>query len=170
VPLLLPLSLVDAERPCLRLRRHSPGGPDLSVLTDRDHTKVAVHIQADRETDPSSQRHASPPVKLTVRWENQRDNDKDRCELEAQSKQVAGAAERKARARSPSIKTAYPTAFSQTKPLSRMTGNLCPTPDRASERQFHTSKRTRRTSDGPPRSDESFRAMRSRPVSVSRGW
>jgi hypothetical protein len=50
-----------------------------------------------------------------VRWENQRDNDKDRYELEAQSKQVAGAAERKARARSPSIKTAYPTAFSQTR-------------------------------------------------------
>src|ERR1035437_578161 len=32
----------------------------------------------------------------------------------AQSRQVAGAAERKARARSPSPKTAYPSAFSQT--------------------------------------------------------
>jgi hypothetical protein len=50
-----------------------------------------------------------------VRWENQRDNDTDRYELEAQSKQIAGAAERIARARSPSIKTAYPTAFSQTR-------------------------------------------------------
>ncbi len=53
--------------------------------------------------------------------ENQRDNDTDRYELTlAQSRQVAGAAERKARARSPSIKTAYPTAFSQAKPLSRI--------------------------------------------------
>jgi hypothetical protein len=43
-----------------------------------------------------------------VRWENQRDNDKDRYELEAQSKQVAGAAERKARARSPSINYGLP--------------------------------------------------------------
>src|SRR5665811_2379677 len=38
----------------------------------------------------------------------------------AQSRQVAGAAERKARARSPSPKTAYPSAFSQRRPLSRI--------------------------------------------------
>jgi hypothetical protein len=37
----------------------------------------------------------------------------------AQSRQVAGAAERKAQARSPSIKTAYPSAFSHARPLSR---------------------------------------------------
>ena len=43
-------------------------------------------------------------------------NDTDRYELEAQSRQVAGAAEQKARARSPSSKTAYPTAFSQQSP------------------------------------------------------
>ena len=53
------------------------------------------------------------PSRLTVQREKQRDNDTDRYELAAQSKQVAGAAERKARARSPSIKTAYPTAFSR---------------------------------------------------------
>ena len=64
------------------------------------------------------------PSRLTVRRENQRDNDTDRYELAAQSKQVAGAAERKARARSPSIKTAYPTALSQRRPLSWMTRNL----------------------------------------------
>ena len=79
------------------------------------------------------------PTRLTVQRENQRDNDTDRYELEAQSKQVAGAAERKARARSPSIKTAYPTAFSQRRPLSWMGRNLGPGPDRASERQFHAS-------------------------------
>jgi hypothetical protein len=56
---------------------------------------------------------------LTQR-ENQRDNDKDRYVLAAQSRQVAGAAERKARARSPSRKTAYPPAFSQQRPLSRI--------------------------------------------------
>ena len=61
--------------------------------------------------------HLSPPqLELTMR-ENQRDNDTDRYELAAQSRQVAGAAERKARARSPSIKTAYPSAFSQEAPV-----------------------------------------------------
>jgi hypothetical protein len=44
----------------------------------------------------------------------------------AQSGQVAGAAERKARARSPSPKTAYPSAFSQRRPLSRMNQTFGP--------------------------------------------
>src|SRR5450759_2349498 len=44
----------------------------------------------------------------------------------AQSRQVAGAAERKARARSPSPKTAYPSAFSQRRPLSRMNQTFGP--------------------------------------------
>src|ERR1019366_5650839 len=44
----------------------------------------------------------------------------------AQSRQVAGAAERKARARSPSPKTAYPSAFSQTRPPSRMNQTFGP--------------------------------------------
>src|SRR5215213_7310644 len=48
--------------------------------------------------------------------ENQRDNDTDRYVLAAQSRQVAGPAERKARARSPSRKPAYPSAFSQQSP------------------------------------------------------
>src|SRR5215207_5581919 len=48
--------------------------------------------------------------------ENQRDNDTDRYVLAAQSRQVAGAAERNARARSPSRKPAYPPAFSHTSP------------------------------------------------------
>src|ERR1019366_7139979 len=44
----------------------------------------------------------------------------------AQSRQVAGAAKRKARARSPSPKTAYPSAFSQRRPLSRMNQTFGP--------------------------------------------
>src|SRR3954463_7997037 len=40
--------------------------------------------------------------------ENQRDNDTDRYVLAAQSRQVAGAAERKARARSPSSNNGLP--------------------------------------------------------------
>jgi hypothetical protein len=63
--------------------------------------------------------HLHQPAVDTER-ENQRENDTDRYELEAQSRQVAGAAKRKARARSPSRKTAYPTAVSQRRPLSRI--------------------------------------------------
>src|SRR5665213_4172714 len=44
----------------------------------------------------------------------------------AQSRQVARSAERKARARSPSPKTAYPSAFSQRRPLSRMNQTFGP--------------------------------------------
>src|ERR1039458_1473264 len=44
----------------------------------------------------------------------------------AQSRQVAGAAKRKARARSPSPKTAYPSAFSQRRTLSRMNQTFGP--------------------------------------------
>src|ERR1039458_6024778 len=44
----------------------------------------------------------------------------------AQSRQVAGAAERKARAQSPSPKTAYPSAFSHERPLSRMNQTFGP--------------------------------------------
>src|ERR1019366_3608632 len=44
----------------------------------------------------------------------------------AQSRQVAGAAKRKARARSPSPKTAYPSAFSQRRPPSRMNQTFGP--------------------------------------------
>src|SRR6478672_2810906 len=56
------------------------------------------------------------PDAVDTQRENQRDNDTDRYVLAAQSRQVAGAAERKARARSPSRKPAYPPAFSQRSP------------------------------------------------------
>ena len=72
----------------------------------------------DRPTSPTP---SSPPHNaVDTQRENQRDNDTDRYVLAAQSRQVAGAAERKARARSPSRKPAYPPAFSQQKPLSRI--------------------------------------------------
>src|ERR1019366_10598203 len=44
----------------------------------------------------------------------------------AQSRQVAGAAKRQARARSPSPQTAYPSTFSQRRPLSRMSQTFGP--------------------------------------------
>src|SRR5215218_5219961 len=100
----------------LRRARHPSTGPDLAVLTDRDHAEVTVNIQADRGTDPPRQRHPSPPTMRLTQRENQRDNDTDRYVLAAQSRQVAGAAERKARARSPSRIPAYPPAFSQRSP------------------------------------------------------
>jgi hypothetical protein len=58
----------------------------------------------------------------------------------AQFRQVAGAAERKARARSPSIKTAYPSAFSQCEASVPDQPNLRANPDRASHEQFHASR------------------------------
>ncbi len=51
-----------------------------------------------------------------------------------------GAAERKARARSPSIKTAYPSAFSQSKAPVPDPPTLKSAPDRASHTQFHASR------------------------------
>jgi hypothetical protein len=53
---------------------------------------------------------------VDIQRENQRDNDTDRYVLAAQSRQVAGAAERKARAQSPSRIPAYPPAFSHRSP------------------------------------------------------
>src|SRR5437764_1952595 len=105
--------------------------------SDRTPSGVAGTLPADR-TSPSSQiatsqksRCTSKPIARPTHLgtpiphlrqldlserENQRDNDTDRYELEAQSRQVAGAAKRTARARSPSIKTAYPSTFSQESP------------------------------------------------------
>ena len=101
-------------------------------------TQKSVNIQADRATHPPCQRHPHLHSVDTQR-ENQRDNDTDRYELEAQSRQVAGAAERKARARSPPIKTAYPSAFSQEGPVPDQPA-LRPLPDGASGEQFHASE------------------------------
>ena len=94
-----------------------------------------MHIQPDRATNPLGQAHHSHlhDSQHTVR-ENQRDNDTDRHELTAQSRQVARAAERTARARSPSIKTAYPSAFSQSGP--------CPGSTEATANTGQTSTRS----------------------------
>jgi hypothetical protein len=86
--------------------------------------------------------------------ENQRDNDTDRYELEAQSRQVAGAAGRIPRARSPSIKTAYPSAFSQSKPLSRIGRTYDPHRTEL-DREFHASTsntlgEAKQSSERPP--------------------
>ncbi len=51
----------------------------------------------------------------------------DTSSLSAQSSQLARAAERKPRALSPSIKTAYPSAFSHARPLSPISRNYDPT-------------------------------------------
>ena len=45
----------------LRSARHPTSGADHPVLADRDHAEVTVNIQTDRPTDPSQQRHVSPP-------------------------------------------------------------------------------------------------------------
>ena len=112
----------DANRLCARVvipsgvARHPTRRANLAVLADRDHTELAVHVQADRTTNPSRQSHHSPPTRLTVSGRTSGTTTQTDTSSTAQSRQVAGAAERKARARSPSIKTAYPSAFSQESP------------------------------------------------------
>ena len=48
----------------LRRARHPARRADIAVLADRHHTEVAMHIQANRTTDPSRQ---SPPHTSTAR-------------------------------------------------------------------------------------------------------
>src|SRR5919202_7363 len=80
------------------------------------------------------------PDAVDTELENQRDNDTDRYVLAAQSRQVAGAAERKARAQSPSRKPAYPPALSQQAPVpDRRT--LRPNPDGDFAMHFHAARR-----------------------------
>src|SRR6516165_3019722 len=132
-----------------RIRATSQQLPVTSNATRSDGSRLSANVAmpsgvlgtrpADRVT-PSSQiattqksRSTSKPIarpthlgnpnshlhSAAVR-ENQRDNDTDRYELEAQSRQVAGAAERKARARSPSINYGLPVCVLPMRPLSRI--------------------------------------------------
>ena len=95
----------------LRRARHPACRRTLPVLADRDHAEVTVNIQADRAPTQLSNRHISPPHSSTTAGEP-RENDTDRYELEAQSRQVAGAAERISPGSKPIATPAYPTAFS----------------------------------------------------------
>jgi hypothetical protein len=69
------------------------------------------------ECPDDSFRHAT----VVVRRENQRDNDIDRYELNRSIQASRRGGRKKARARSSPCKTAYPSAFSQARPLSRIT-------------------------------------------------
>ena len=94
-------------------------------------------------------RHVSPPRhRVDMQRENQRDNDTDRYELEAQSRQVAGAAERKARARSPSTQNGLPVCVLPKKAPVPDQPNLGPAPDRPSKKQFHAATSGRRVFAG----------------------
>jgi hypothetical protein len=68
----------------------------------------------------------------------------------AQSRQVAGAAERKPRARSRSIKTAYPSAFSQESPCPGMSRTFDRDRAEPPSGQFHASITTDRPSTPTP--------------------
>jgi hypothetical protein len=97
-----------------------------------------MHIQTDRSAGPARHSHNSPPRSALPVRENQRDNDTDRYELLAQSRQVAGAADRKGRARSPSRKPACPPTFSQKAAIPDQP-NLRTAPDGPSTQQFHAA-------------------------------
>jgi hypothetical protein len=102
-------------------------GTHLTVLTHRRHPEVTVK-RPDRSPDRSS--FSTPSLTSThtfrARRENQRDIDTDRYVLAAQSRQVAGAAERKARARA-IAQTGLPACVLPNKPLSRIVRRYGPT-------------------------------------------
>jgi hypothetical protein len=107
------------QRQSLRRARHPSAGPNPAVLTDPPHRSHGEHRGPSRDRPTLADDILTSHDTVDMKRENQRDIDTDRYELEAQSRQVAGAAERKARARSPSRKPAYPPAFSQQSPCRR---------------------------------------------------
>jgi hypothetical protein len=105
--------------PTRRSRQASPSPGRLSApprCRRSRSRRLAMHVQANRATDPSRHRHPSPPQLELWCGRTSGTTTQTDTSSTALSRPVAGAAERKARARSPSIKTAYPSAFSQTSP------------------------------------------------------
>jgi hypothetical protein len=109
---LKPNGLLDANLAAFGDESRRCDGSVTAVSPASRRGTIASRPRARPVRDPSRQGHPSPPAVWKER-EHQRDNDTDRYELKAQSGQVARAADRKGRARSPSSKTAYPSAFSQ---------------------------------------------------------
>src|ERR1019366_3674191 len=87
----------------------------------------------------------------------------------AQSRQVAGAAKRKARARSPSPKTAYPSAFSQRRPLSRMNQTFGPDQTDPSNAIFMPRKARPRSFEASAPALVATRVLRRAPVELANG-
>jgi hypothetical protein len=111
-----PVARAQARREQLQrlgCRSDPPRGSHLPGLPDSDLTEIAVHIQPDRSTN----RTHFVRLEFVEHVANPRANDNDRYVLEAPPGQVAGAATEKARARSPSSKTACPPAFSLKAPI-----------------------------------------------------
>ena len=139
-------------RPAADSRPASRSPPACSRTRPAERTTPSSQIattQKSRCTSRPIARPAQPdnptihlPTRITC-GETQRDNDTDRYELKAQSRQVAGAAERKARARSPSRKPACPPTFSQKAPVPDQP-NLRTAPDRPSKQEFHAARRSSR--------------------------
>src|SRR5207302_6422066 len=95
---------------------HPPRRANITVPADSHLAEVAVHVQANRTTDPSGHSHPHLHSSNCQSGRTSGTTTQTDTSSQAQSRQVAGAAERKARARSPSIKTAYPSAFSREGP------------------------------------------------------
>src|SRR5665648_77176 len=72
--------------------------------------------------------------------ENQRETDTDRYELQRSIQASRRSGQRQARARSPSPKTAYPSAFSQRRPLSRINQTFGPDRTEPFKRHFHAAR------------------------------
>jgi hypothetical protein len=124
---------VAATRPTDRTR------PSSQIATAQ---KSRCTSKADRTTDPSDHCHPSPPQLVLMMRENQRDNDTDRYELyRSIQARPQGRPNEKPGLEAHRSFTAYPSAFSQTRPLSRI-DRPYGHPRADLDQQFHASRST----------------------------
>ena len=104
----------------VRRARHPTRRPHHPVLTDRDHTELAMHVQADRTTHPSRQSHDPTSNSVDSQRENQRDNDTDRYELNRSIQASRRRGRTKTTGSKPIDQNGLPVYVLPIKPLSRI--------------------------------------------------
>src|SRR5450755_1962182 len=120
--------------------RHPPRGADLPVVADRDHTEITVHIQADRTTHPSDQRHLfTSTAWWLTRWENQRKNDTDRYELERSIQASRRGGRKKSTGSKPIAKNGLPVCVLPMKAPVPDEPNVRSRPDGPFKHHFHAA-------------------------------
>ena len=131
------------RRETIRRARHATDGADLPVLANRDHTEIAVHIQADRTTNPSRQRHLSPPstVGLTVSGRTSGTTTQTDTSSQLNPGKSQGRPNEK-RGSKPIDQNGLPVCVLPRKPLSRMSRKFDHHRAEPSTGQFHASKRS----------------------------
>ena len=114
-----PAKTVDQRPDPLGRRGHPPGRVHLPLLADRDLDEVKVHIQPDAPAQRlDSNLLTSPPIACDCYMGDRRRTSGRTTQTDTRSQRTRASRRgrhRKARARSPSSKTACPTAFSTTR-------------------------------------------------------